>query len=93
MLHRSFPVSTDLHYVETEYDLHKKRSKRSISESHILNGLRATVKCYGADDVQEGVAIMHQENVGVSITGNSTNPTRFQHPVAGTYKKECIEAG
>ena len=60
---------------------------------HILNGLRATVKCYGADDVQEGVAIMHHENVGVSITGNSTNPTRFQHPVAGTYKKECIEQG
>ena len=54
---------------------------------------RATVKCYGADDVQEGVAIMHHENVGVSITGNSTNPTRFQHPVAGTYKKECIEQG
>ena len=57
------------------------------------DGLRATVKCYGADDVQEGVAIMHHENVGVSITGNSTNPTRFQHPVAGTYKKECIEQG
>jgi len=51
------------------------------------------VRCYGADDVREGVAIMHHEGVDVSITGNSTNPTRFQHPVAGTYKKECIEQG
>ncbi|HCE77396.1 MAG TPA: GGGtGRT protein, partial [Lachnospiraceae bacterium] len=57
------------------------------------NGARAKVNCYGADDVQEGVAIMWHENVDVSITGNSTNPTRFQHPVAGTYKKERIEAG
>ncbi len=54
---------------------------------------RADVRCYGADDVREGVAIMHHEGVDVSITGNSTNPTRFQHPVAGTYKKECIEQG
>ena len=54
---------------------------------------RADVRCYGADDVREGVAIMHSEGVDVSITGNSTNPTRFQHPVAGTYKKECIEQG
>ena len=53
------------------------------------NGLRAKVNCYGANDVREGVAIMHKEGVDVSITGNSTNPTRFQHPVAGTYKKEC----
>ena len=59
----------------------------------ILMDFVQLVKCYGADDVQEGVAIMHHENVGVSITGNSTNPTRFQHPVAGTYKKECIEQG
>ena len=64
-----------------------------VYEKAYSDGLRATVKCYGADDVQEGVAIMHHENVGVSITGNSTNPTRFQHPVAGTYKKECIEQG
>ena len=56
-------------------------------------GERANVRCYGADDVREGVAIMHHEGVDVSITGNSTNPTRFQHPVAGTYKKECIEQG
>lgn len=54
---------------------------------------RAAVRCYGADDVREGVAIMHLEGVDVSITGNSTNPTRFQHPVAGTYKKECVEQG
>ncbi len=57
------------------------------------NGPRAAVKCYGADNVPEGVAIMRLENVGVSITGNSTNPTRFQHPVAGTYKKWCVENG
>ncbi|MDY3774314.1 MAG: GGGtGRT protein, partial [Eubacterium sp.] len=57
------------------------------------NGPRADVKCYGSDNVPEGVAIMQLENVGVSITCNSTNPTRFQHPVAGTYKKECIEQG
>ena len=56
-------------------------------------GERAAVNCYGCDDVREGVAIMHHEGVDVSITGNSTNPTRFQHPVAGTYKKECIEQG
>ena len=79
-------------YVQTEYDY--KAAKLNIEyEKAYSNGLRATVKCYGADDVQEGVAIMHHENVGVSITGNSTNPTRFQHPVAGTYKKECIEQG
>ena len=57
------------------------------------DGPRAAVNCYGADDVREGVAIMWHENVDISITGNSTNPTRFQHPVAGTYKKERIEAG
>ena len=56
-------------------------------------GEKAKVRCYGADDVREGVAINHHEGVDVSITGNSTNPTRFQHPVAGTYKKECLEQG
>ncbi len=79
-------------FVETQYD-YKKAELNIISETPYSTGLRATVKCYGSDDVQEGVAIMHHENVGVSITGNSTNPTRFQHPVAGTYKKECIEQG
>ena len=79
-------------YVETKYDY--KAAKLNVEfEKSYSEGLRASVKCYGADDVQEGVAIMHHENVGVSITGNSTNPTRFQHPVAGTYKKECIEQG
>ena len=66
----------------------KEVFRKSYSE-----GLRAKVNCYGANDVTEGVAIMHKEGVDVSITGNSTNPTRFQHPVAGTYKKECIEQG
>ena len=70
-----------------------KNELNVVYEKSYSNGLRASVKCYGADDVVEGVAIMHKENVGVSITGNSTNPTRFQHPVAGTYKKECIEQG
>ena len=79
-------------FVETQYD-YKEAKLNVVYEKAYSNGLRATVKCYGADDVQEGVAIMHHENVGVSITGNSTNPTRFQHPVAGTYKKECIEQG
>ena len=72
-------------FVETQYD-YKAAKLNIVSEHAYSDGLRATVKCYGADDVQEGVAIMHHENVGVSITGNSTNPTRFQHPVAGTYK-------
>ena len=79
-------------FVETQYD-YKAAKLNVVYEKAYSNGLRATVKCYGADDVQEGVAIMHHENVGVSITGNSTNPTRFQHPVAGTYRKECIEQG
>ncbi len=79
-------------FVETKYD-YKAAKLNIVYENAYSTGLRATVKCYGADDVQEGVAIMHHENVGVSITGNSTNPTRFQHPVAGTYKKECIEQG
>ena len=64
-----------------------------ISETKYSDGERGLVRCYGANDVREGVAIMHLEDVDVSITGNSTNPTRFQHPVAGTYKKECIEKG
>ena len=79
-------------YVDTTYDYHTAELKVNYEKPY-STGLRATVKCYGSDDVQEGVAIMHHENVGVSITGNSTNPTRFQHPVAGTYKKECIEQG
>ncbi|SER52397.1 GGGtGRT protein [Lachnobacterium bovis] len=79
-------------FVETKYD-YKAAKLNIVSETPYSKGLRASVKCYGADDVQEGVAIMHHEKVGVSITGNSTNPTRFQHPVAGTYKKECIEEG
>ena len=64
-----------------------------VEEIKYSDGERGKVRCYGANDVREGVAIMHLEEVGVSITGNSTNPTRFQHPVAGTYKKECIEQG
>ena len=79
-------------FVETQFD-YQENKVNIIYEKAYSEGLRATVKCYGADDVQEGVAIMHMENVGVSITGNSTNPTRFQHPVAGTYKKECNEQG
>ncbi|SFG74094.1 GGGtGRT protein [Lachnospiraceae bacterium C7] len=79
-------------FVETKFD-YKTNELNIVSETPYSKGLRATVKCYGSDDVQEGVAIMHHEKVGVSITGNSTNPTRFQHPVAGTYKKECIEQG
>ena len=79
-------------FVETKYD-YKTAELKVVYEKPYSTGLRATVKCYGADDVQEGVAIMHHEHVGVSITGNSTNPTRFQHPVAGTYKKECVEQG
>ena len=64
-----------------------------VKEIRYSEGERANVRCYGADDVREGVAVMHLEGVDVSITGNSTNPTRFQHPVAGTYKKECVEQG
>ena len=79
-------------YVETKYD-YKEAKLNVVYEKAYSDGVRASVKCYGSDDVQEGVAIMHHENVGVSITGNSTNPTRFQHPGAGTYKKECIEQG
>ena len=79
-------------YVETEYDYFTGDLK-IVEEKPFSNGPRAAVKCYGADDVSEGVAIMIKEGVDVSITGNSTNPTRFQHPVAGTYKKWAIEHG
>ena len=79
-------------YVETEYDFVTSKLK-IVSEKAYSKGERSKVKCYGANDVREGVAIMHHENVDVSITGNSTNPTRFQHPVAGTYKKERILEG
>ena len=78
--------------VETEYD-YATGELKIVSEKAFSNGERANVKCYGADDVSEGVAIMIHEGVDVSITGNSTNPTRFQHPVAGTYKKWAIENG
>ncbi|MBQ7136644.1 MAG: GGGtGRT protein [Bacilli bacterium] len=74
-------------FVETEFDFYTSNLK-IVNEISYSNGERSKVKCYGANDVREGVAIMHHENVDVSITGNSTNPTRFQHPVAGTYKKE-----
>ena len=79
-------------YVQTQFDYYTGELK-IVREIRYSEGERANVRCYGADDVREGVAIMHSEGVDVSITGNSTNPTRFQHPVAGTYKKECIEQG
>ena len=79
-------------YVETEMDYYTGEVKEVFRKSY-SEGLRAKVNCYGANDVTEGVAIMWKEGVDVSITGNSTNPTRFQHPVAGTYKKECVEKG
>jgi len=79
-------------YVETEYDFHTGELK-IIREKAFSDGERAKVRCYGANDVNEGVAIMQKESVEVSITGNSTNPTRFQHPVAGTYKKWALENG
>ncbi|MBO5925150.1 MAG: GGGtGRT protein [Clostridia bacterium] len=77
-------------YVQTKYDYHTGELN-VVKETAYSDGERAKVKCYGADDVSEGVAIMRMEKVDVSITGNSTNPTRFQHPVAGTYKKWCME--
>jgi hypothetical protein len=79
-------------YVQTQFDYYTGEVK-VVKEIAYSDGERAAVRCYGADDVREGVAIMHMEGVDVSITGNSTNPTRFQHPVAGTYKKECIQQG
>ena len=85
-------------YVQTKYDYLSADVKEDhaltiVNETAYSTGERSKVRCYGADDVREGVAIMWHEGVDVSITGNSTNPTRFQHPVAGTYKKECWEAG
>ena len=82
-------------YVETEYDYYTGKVNEVFRKCYSKDpeSPRAKVNCYGANDVQEGVAIMWKENVDVSITGNSTNPTRFQHPVAGTYKKERVEAG
>ncbi|MDR1800489.1 MAG: GGGtGRT protein [Lachnospiraceae bacterium] len=79
-------------YVETQMDYSTGKVSEVFRKAY-SDGLRSKVNCYGANDVTEGVAIMHKEGVDVSITGNSTNPTRFQHPVAGTYKKECIEQG
>ncbi len=79
-------------YVQTKFDYYTGELT-IVNEIAYSKGERAAVRCYGSDDVREGVAIMHKEGVDVSITGNSTNPTRFQHPVAGTYKKECIEQG
>ena len=79
-------------YVQTQFDYYTGELK-IVREIRYSEGERADVRCYGADDVREGVAIMHKEGVDVSITGNATNPTRFQHPVAGTYKKECVQMG
>lgn len=79
-------------YVKTQFD-YAASKLNVVLEKPFSDGERAKVRCYGADDVREGVAINHLEGVDVSITGNSTNPTRFQHPVAGTYKKECVELG
>ena len=79
-------------YVQTQFDYYTGKLS-IVREIRYSEGERADVRCYGADDVREGVAIMHHEGVDVSITGNSTNPTRFQHPVAGTYKKECSDQG
>ncbi|HIV98758.1 MAG TPA: GGGtGRT protein [Candidatus Ornithospirochaeta avicola] len=79
-------------YVQTQFD-YATGKVNVVREIPYSKTERAQVRCYGADDVREGVAIMHLEKVDVSITGNSTNPTRFQHPVAGTYKKECVEQG
>ena len=79
-------------YVQTQFDYYTGELK-IVREIRYSEGERANVRCYGCDDVREGVAIMHFEGVDVSITGNSTNPTRFQHPVTGTYKKECVQMG
>jgi len=79
-------------YVQTQFD-YFTGELTIVKEIPYSKGERSEVRCFGCDDVREGVAIMHHEGVDVSITGNSTNPTRFQHPVAGTYKKECIEQG
>ena len=79
-------------YVQTDFDFYTGKLN-IVKEVPYSEGERSAVRCYGTNDVREGVAIMHHEKVNVSITGNSTNPTRFQHPVAGTYKKECLEQG
>ena len=79
-------------YVQTKFD-YATGELHEVERIAYSTGEKGKVNCYGADDVREGVAILHSEGVDVSITGNSTNPTRFQHPVAGTYKKECIEQG
>ncbi|MBR5138411.1 MAG: GGGtGRT protein, partial [Alistipes sp.] len=79
-------------YVQTQFDYYTGEVA-VVEETAYSDGLRAKVRCYGVDDVREGVAVMWKEDVDVSITGNSTNPTRFQHPVAGTYKKERVLAG
>ncbi|MGF1725634.1 GGGtGRT protein [Photobacterium nomapromontoriensis] len=79
-------------YVQTQYN-YETGELDVVQERRFSQGPRGDINCYGADDVSEGVAIMHRENVDISITGNSTNPTRFQHPVAGTYKKERLEQG
>ena len=79
-------------YVQTSYDYYTGKLT-IVKETPYSDGDRAKIRCYGADDVREGVAIMQHESVDVSITGNSTNPTRFQHPVAGTYKKWCVDNG
>ncbi len=79
-------------YVQTQFD-YATGDLNEVQRVAYSTGDKGKVNCYGADDVREGVAILHKEGVDVSITGNSTNPTRFQHPVAGTYKKECIEQG
>ena len=79
-------------FVETQFD-YSTGKLNIVSETAYSDGEKSKVRCYGADDVREGVAIMEHESVDVSITGNSTNPTRFQHPVAGTYKKRCYETG
>jgi hypothetical protein len=79
-------------YVQTEFDYYTGELK-IVREKSFSKGDRSKVRCYGCDDVREGVKVMHHEGVDVSITGNLTNPTRFQHPVAGTYKKECTQQG
>lgn len=79
-------------YVQTQFD-YASGELSVVNETVYSNGERSKVRCFGADDVREGVAINHMEGVDISITGNSTNPTRFQHPVAGTYKKECMQEG
>ncbi|KJF80014.1 GGGtGRT protein [Photobacterium angustum] len=79
-------------YVQTQFN-YTTGELEIVNERRFSQTQRGEINCYGADDVREGVAIMHRENVDISITGNSTNPTRFQHPVAGTYKKERLEAG